>query len=280
MLVGCQSPDTMHGPLRVHSSSWLVRPGSPSKFLNRQLASVIPASPSTADKQLFANYDADGPSTWAANWTRNLDFTGVAWDSAKAGTLIHQQYVVFASHFPRRLGEELTFHDREGVVVKRRIASKKIIHRVRTPDVTVARLDRPVPETIAHYPMLPLGHNYRPVLVGAPLIVTDKQRQVHLFRINRLERQGYEELGARPGMGRELAAAWRERLEKGDSGHPAFILINGRLILVSTLKGGGWASKGPFFGGRRLQTAIVAAMSALEPSEGDPSARKADAARD
>ena len=116
----------------------------------------------------------------------------------------------------------MIFHDRQGLPVRRKIVSKSIIYRIQSPDVTVAKLDSPVPSRITHYPLLPMGHDYR-VLNGASLLVTDKERQVHLFRINR--------------------------------------------VMVSTLKGGGWASSGPFFGGVRLQTALIAAIAKLNTEE-------------
>ena len=246
---GCQSVES-NGPLKVASSFWLIRPGSPSKYLNGQLKDLLPEVPGGHDKQLFARYHSKGRSWWTPNWTAGLDFTGVAWDTAKAGTLIHPQYV---------------FHDRHGQPVHRKIAAKSIIHRIQSPDVTVARLDRPVPARIAHYPVLPVGHDYR-VLNGAALLVTDKERQVHVFRINQVSQRGFEQVGARPALENEFGAAWQERLEKGDSGNPAFLVIKGRLVLVSTLKGGGWASSGAFFGGKRLQDELIAAMRKLSES--------------
>ena len=240
-----------------------MRPGSPSRFLEKQSAQVIPVRPAESERSLFVHYDKNGQSWRAPHWASKLDFTGVAWDSAKAGTLIHPQFVVFASHFPRRKGETLVFHDRSGRPVRRKILGRVIVNRIKDPDLTVAMLDAPVPSSIRHYPILPPGHNYR-VLNGAPLLVTDKERKVHVFRINRVSQAGYEQIGARPALRHEYGAAWGERLEKGDSGHPAFIILKGRLVLVSTLKGGGWASKGPFFGGQRNQRAMIGAMASLE----------------
>ena len=242
-----------------------MRPGSPSNYLKRQLTDLAPEAVSARDKELFARYSKSGPSVWSDGWTSKLNFSGVAWDAPQAGTLIHPQFVVFASHFPRRKGESLTFHDRAGRPVKRKIFARAMINRVTNPDLTVAMLDQPVPSTVTHYPLLPVGHDYR-VLNGAPLLITDKERKLHLFRINRVSRNGFEQIGARPALGHEYGSGLAERLEKGDSGHPAFVLVNGRLVLASTLKGGGWASKGPFFGGSKVQAAIQRAITKLAGS--------------
>lgn len=265
ILVSCEAT-SKRGELTTVSEGWLIRPGSPAGYLKKQVGEIVPVASTSVSRDLFVRYDAQGgPTYWSPGWTATLDFTGIAWDNAKAGTLIHPQFVVFASHFQRRKGETLTFHERSGRAVKRKIARKAIIHRITNPDLTVAMLDRPVPSTITHYPIPPAGHDYR-VLNGAPLLVTDKERKVHLFRINRVSQEGFEQLGARPALGHEFGAAFSERLERGDSGHPAFVVVQGKLVLASTLKGGGWASKGPFFGGDRIQRSLMAAMAKLRES--------------
>lgn len=265
-LSSCRTPELVaQGPLTVYADTWLDGLAKPATYLEKQLAQRLPASPGVTDRRLFTEYRPEGPSVWAPHWPASLDFSGVAWDDPRAGTLIHPQYVVFASHFPRRLRQPIVFHDRAGQRVERQLVSKRIIHQILHPDLTVARLDRPVPSTVAHYPLLTMGPYPSRSLVGAPLLVTDKERRVHLFRINRiLRKRGFELLGARPPLGSELGAGWQERLEKGDSGHPAFVVIDGRLVLVSTLKGGGWASVGPFLGGARMQKAVKAAIAHLE----------------
>ncbi len=267
LLSGCQAPVIIQrGPLSVSSELWLDWPGSPANYLERQFAArKFPLAPREEDRQLFATYDVDRQVTWSTGWAATLDLSGVAWDSPRAGTLIHPRYVVFASHFPRRVDEELTFHDREGRPLVRKIVAKRKIHRIRTPDLSVARLDRPVPDTVATYPLFGLGTHSPHTLVGAPLIVTDQERRAHVFRINQVtRRQGFVIVVARPPLGRELGAAWQERLQRGDSGHPAFTLLGGRLVLVSTLKGGGWTCQGPFMGDGRLQNAVAGAILAME----------------
>ncbi len=261
-MAGCAGP-TQRGPLTLASSGWLIRPGMPQRYLDKELQAVLPLQKGSGAERLFVFYQEKGQSQWFPNWAGKLDFTGVAWDDAKAGVLIHPQYVVFASHFPRRVGETLTFHDRSGRPIQRKLTARRRIHQIRNPDVTVGKLDQPVPDTVTSYPLLPTGIDYR-VLNGAPLLVTDKERKVHVFRINRVSQHGYEKIGARPALGEELGSGWSERLERGDSGHPAFVVVGGRLVLVSTLKGGGWGTLGPFFGGERLQRAVLRAIATLE----------------
>ena len=167
------------------------------------------------------------------------------------------------------------FHDRSGLPCKRRLTHKKTIYRIGSPDVTVGQLDSPVPSTIAHYPLLPAGYDYR-LLNGAKFLITDKERRVHVFRVNRINQTGYEEIGGRKGFGDRIHANWHKRLVAGDSGHPAFVIVNGQLVLVSTLKGGGWASHGPFFGGNTLQRAIIKAIDQLNGHQAGSDPTSAD----
>ncbi len=261
-LAGCSVSPEPRGPLMVAGDGWMQRLGSPASYLEKQVQSLTPGIPTAADKRLFARY-GESRAYWAPNWLWKLDFTGIAWDAPQAGTLVHPRYVVFASHFPRRRGRTVLFHDRAGQPVRRKIVASQRINRIATPDVTIARLDRPVPQTIAHYPLLPPGYDYR-LLNGGPLLVTDKERQIHRFQINRIRQTGFGEIGARPPLEADAGMSWHERLERGDSGHPAFVVIDGRLVLISILQGGGWAFRGPFFGCMRLQDALITAIHEME----------------
>ena len=262
LFMGCGTIQPQ-GPLSFAAARWIYHPKGAVSYLNKQLNLLAPAIPSPTDKEVFARYRKDGVAQWSTNWTANLDFTGVAWDSPRAGVLVHPRYVLFASHFQRRTGETLVFHDRTGRPHRRRLLKKKTIHRVGTPDVTVGQLDLPVPNSITHYAVLPPGYDYR-LLNGAKFVVTDYARRVHLFRINRVQQSGYEQVGGRKGIGTDIHSDWHKHLVPGDSGHPAFLVIQGRLVLLSTLKGGGWASQGPFYGGPTLQNAIVRAIAVME----------------
>ena len=86
-LIGCETRST--GPLTTVGTLWIHRPSGAAKYLTKQVDLLAPAIPGNADKDLFQRYQNDGMSVWATNWTSRLDFTGVAWDSPRAGTLIH-----------------------------------------------------------------------------------------------------------------------------------------------------------------------------------------------
>lgn len=219
-----------------------------------------PSIPGPGDKEIFTQYRRNSVSTWSPSWTRRLDFSGVAWDNPRAGCLIHPRFVVYSSHFQRSVGELLVFHDRDGYPVSRKILAKKTINRIGEPDITVGMLDRPVPSGVRHYPMGPEG---RELGLGTKLLVTDRDRRVHIFEISQIQEGRYEELIARPGFPKRIRPEWSKRLVRGDSGHPAFVLSEGRLALAATLRGGGWAFRGPYYGGSRVRDAVEEAMREL-----------------
>ena len=264
LLIGCETTNT-NGPLQTVGTLWIHHPKGAVNYLNKQVDRLAPAIPGPADKALFLKYHKDGTAHWSPNWASRLDFTGIAWDSPRAGVLIHPSYVLFASHFQRRVGETLVFHDRHGHPHRRRLSKKKTIHRIGSPDVTVGQLDRPVPNSITHYSILPPGYDYR-LLNGAKFLITDKERRVHIFRVNRVHQSGFEQIGGRKGFEANMHPNWHKRLVAGDSGHPAFLIINEQLVLLSTLRGGGWASQGPFYGGPNLQKSIIEAIASMQSS--------------
>ena len=55
-----------------------------------------------AANDIFSNYATDRPSPWGGNFTRRLNFTGVAWDDSRTATLVTPEHVVMAAHYRGR----------------------------------------------------------------------------------------------------------------------------------------------------------------------------------
>lgn len=205
---------------------------------------------------IFADYKADGPVTLGKNFTRRLDFTGIAWDERQTATLVSPQHVVMAAHFPRQLGATLTFHDRRGKPHQRTL--KQVISLRGVADVCVGILDQAVPDSISSYRLLPPNRDYAS-LAGSLAIVTNQFRQAHLHEIGRIV--GKSAFFKKPDPDR-VALNLVRTVVKGDSGNPSFLLVGGELVLIETHTTGGMGA-GPFYSDPELFNAINAAMKKL-----------------
>jgi len=226
-------------------------------------APQVPPVPSGADRakdlsflperavkgELFRYYQPNGKSKWNGNWTSQFDLTGVAWNDARTATAISRNHVVMAAHYIRPSSVPVIFHDRDGNPHERIIGDVTRLDKV--GDVAVARLNRPLPVGVAHYPLATVSDVTHERLV----LVTDKEKQLSVHRLGRVEGRRAV-LGYDPKIDRRY---WRN-LVVGDSGNPAFIIKNGRLALLSTHTTGG-PGTGPFYGDPEVRAAVLAACA-------------------
>lgn len=199
---------------------------------------------------LFKSYKADGNSRWNNNWATNLDLTGVAWNDPRMATLISPSHVVMAAHFNRPLDIPLVFHDRSGTPYERRIVASK---NLAVGDITVARLNAPLPPQVKWYRFA----NASDATIGRPAIVSHEKATVSVHRIQAVGGNTISFSwipGLNPVYGRNLIP--------GDSGHPSFLIKNGRLVLLETHTSGGPGS-GPFYGSPAVQASVQAAMAEM-----------------
>ena len=247
-------------------------------YLNEQMGTLVPAIPTEDDKQIFAHYSSVGQSEWADNWTEALDFSGVAWDDNRAGTLISEQYITYARHFARPDGSTVRFTDRDGDIVERTITNQDFpwfeAFALRT-DIQIARLNEPVPPTVATYPLFPC-HIDHEELTGAKLLVTHQLRGLGMAKIASFHSFEYdhdedpetpslpdhEVITAQPD-GSVIDPAWTHQVISGDSGHPNFFIIEGQLVLVSHHTFKGKNAKGPYYGGLGNHVKIQRLMDEL-----------------
>lgn len=210
---------------------------------------------------IFTNYRPNGPSLWNQSWPWKLDLTGIAWDRSNTATVITPRHVVMASHYIRKPGQKLIYHDRTGKSHQRTLL--KVVHfkdRNFVGDVAVGLLDRPLPKSIRCYP-LPTPHaEAGSSLIGAMALITEQNRALFFHRIGSIHQNGlsfrYDD---------QVPKNRRKRLIAGDSGHPSFLLSNGELVLIQTHTGGGPGS-GPFYGSKGVNEGLRAITQELDPS--------------
>ena len=228
-----------------------------------------------APERLFNHYDKLANSPWKTiPWLNGLDFTGIAWDDRKAGTLISPQHIVFAKHWRRGLNSYVYFHDKDGNSHKRQIIKRA---NVDTSDITIAKLDSPLPSSVKYYKVL----SHKVFLnKSTPLLITNQSYQVcpsTLYNPNKsysistgseIVIDSNYSIGYTTGsINRPLSAIQNpnspnchSNIRVGDSGHPGFYVINGELVLALTHSSVG---SGANYGDYRIQTILKGLIESM-----------------
>ena len=206
------------------------------------------------DNTIITNYATDRPASWGRNFTRRLDFTGVAWDDTRTATAVSPLHVVMAAHYQRPVGSTIVFHDRSGRPQHRTLVAVESLAGI--ADVAVGKLDSPLPSGVKPYRLLPPSSNDAS-LAGCLALVTDQQRRAFVHEIAGIQGNS---LSFRHSQ--RVSALFRKNLIVGDSGHPSFLLVGGEMVLIGTHTSGGPGS-GPFYSSPQLFSAIDSAMAKL-----------------
>ncbi|MCW1887474.1 hypothetical protein OKA04_22250 [Luteolibacter flavescens] len=247
-LSACSSPDIprMPGPPSSALTVAGIRADSDQRF-NALLEGAT-------DNTIITNYATDRPSTWGKNFTRRLDFTGVAWDDTRTATAVSPLHVVMAAHYQRPVGSKVVFHDRGGRPHQRTLVAVESLTGI--ADVAVGKLDAPLPSGVKPYRVLPPSGDYGS-LAGCLAIVTDQQRRAFVHEIYSIQNGSLAFSHAN-----RLSPLVRKNLVTGDSGHPSFLLVGGEMVLIGTHTFGG-PGKGPFYSSPAVYRGVNAAMAKL-----------------
>ena len=236
--------------------------GSLSKIASADLDALLVGKSVTTDLQIF-NTQNHATQTYVRNsnlWCQSLvqKLTCASpWNSrggtVQAGTLVSPRHPIFCNHFPNplRAGDTLRFVGVDGTAINRTLLAVKPLQHTgfQYPDITVGVLDADLPETITPCVVMPQNHrDFIPTIannpaaervgpVGIPGICLDQQEKAlvsDLYSIN---------AGVRFWWPTDV-----KRLEfyedkiSGDSGNPAFMIVNGVLVLLTVWTGGGGGS--------------------------------------
>ena len=229
-------------------------------------------------RHIFDKYSKTGSASWAKwCWTNQVDFTGVAWDDLTGGggfskgeiTMITPLHGVIAHHtingrgmYRRyRLASDpvdyptvpantvattdtsdpftvVYFRDRQGATVVRRIESY-----AHAPgcDLTVIKLDQPVPPSIKVYKILPAFKSdgeeidWQIHLQNQEVLITLRERQCVWYKIGEVRNNGcILRFVPKQSVPMEYRIGnFNEKFRIVDSSGPSFIFLNGEPILVS-----------------------------------------------
>jgi len=224
-------------------------------------------TPSTA-KPIYSTQNHSTP-TYTRNtscWASSVDLTAISpWNSTggatRAGTLISPRHIIFAAHYQISNGATIRFVDNSNNIVTRTMTNK-LTHPSYSPyypDITVGVLDSDVPAGISFAKILPQNWaTYLPSLSSAyriPALVLDQEEKALVSDLYSL---GNMASFITPLDTTRLS--FFESIVTGDSGNPAFLIINGTLVILTVWTYGGAGSGTSIL---NQKTAINTMMSTL-----------------
>ncbi len=222
--------------------------------------------PGPTAKEIFSQYELPaGPFEYNADcWADDFDLTGVslyhtggnAWSG---GTLVSPRHMVFAYHLPVDVGSEFLFVARDGTPVWRTMIAKQRACCLEPPgypgpqywdDVMVGYLDADVPESIAHYKVLPVDFaDYLTIDLSfprLPVLFTSRNRKALVYEaVDAGTGVAAFFSTSQPGVG-TLRYDYNEDFISGDSGKPMLMVFDeDELVVLNTLLFGA-GGVGPF----------------------------------
>ena len=275
VLLSCAGPDVSVAPGR---EAVRVAAVPPLRALEAEMAAGVPADLRPQERALFVRRGAGG-AVWSASPLSRFDLTGVSWEGGRAA-LVTDRHVVFSAHTPTpRKGGTLTFYDRDGWPVTRRVTATAALPRLRGADLdaVVGLLDAPVTAGVAVY-ALPDGGALGDLAAARPPV---------LVTFARGGRKPTGEVGwgafataatlARVSAGgARVVYAEREALRHpsarhdamwGDSGSPSFLATEDGLLLLSHYHTSEGAGAGPNYADPRVQGLLEDAIERLGAAE-------------
>ena len=174
-------------------------------------------------------------------WCADLDLTGLSpWNSSgghkKAGTLITPRHVIGAAHYEYSIGTVVRFVETNGTVHDRTVAGKTRHpdYKPHFPDLTIYTLDSDLPSSITPCTVMPSDYSkyfdniYKSKI---PCIGFDQEEKALIIDWANGGRM------RTPTDSKRLI--FNESKIKGDSGNPAFLVLEGKLVLITVWTYGG-----------------------------------------
>lgn len=183
------------------------------------------------------------PNCWAAD----IDLTGLSpWNQGdanrRAGTLISPRHIAFAAHYPLSTtpgNNEIVFVTQQNVTVTRQVVASVVA----AADIQIGLLDADVPSTIAYYKVLPRDwRTHLPASNRLPMLHLDQEEKALVRDMNGLGATSNYSFHSTPLD--PVRLSFSETLIGGDSGNPAFLVLDDEAILILTHH---YANGGPFY---------------------------------
>jgi len=239
--------DSVVGTTSTTFNSYVA--GSLAKEVSDAVDDRIDGLNATTAKPIFTtqNHSAQTYVRNSGCWVADLDLTPISpWNSTggsqRAGTLISPRHVIFCEHynFHPSVGATIRFVASDGTVVNRTITALETHpdYIPFYPDITIGLLDSDVPASIGFAKILPQNwSNYLPSLSNiyrVPCLVLDQEEKA---LISELKVLSIFATFLTPVTSTRFA--FYESIRGGDSGNPAFLIIDDELVIITVWTFGG-----------------------------------------
>ena len=203
-------------------------------------------------------------------WCADVDLTCISpWnsrgDNRWAGTLVAKDCVVLAEHYPVAVGDTVRFIGNDNTIYTRTVAGVQYVGPSNSndsyaTDIQVAVLSEELPAAITPCKVFPVDVlDYLPhIAEGVPCLCLDQEEKALITDLFTLT-DSRASFTAPDENGR---SDYYETKISGDSGNPAFAIVSGELVLITTWTFGGSGS-GPNYAANidAIETAMTAAGS-------------------
>ena len=223
--------------------------GSLAKEVSDAIDTRISGKTPSVAKPIFTTQNHT-TSTYVRNsgcWASDLDLTPISpWNSTggplRAGTLISPRHVLFCEHynFHPSVGATIRFIASDGTAVNRTISALETHpdYSPFYPDITIGLLDSDVPASIGFVKILPQNWaNYLPSLSKSytlPCLVLDQEEKALISNLYTIDRSANFLIPTQSAR-----FAFYETIIEGDSGNPAFLIIDDELVIITVWTFGG-----------------------------------------
>lgn len=257
-------------------------PGQPHlrENVTRPIDTALAADANAMENELFSTLDWDthtytrNPSAWAytatggiAPWTAlavwRTGKTSTAIGQSLRGTLISPDLIAFAWNNAPAVGTQFRYLDDQDTLHTRTLTART---RIGTTNSGIGRLDTPLPPTLHPVKLLPDTWSQHLSTLGTqglqlPAIVTNRNLQTGVADIYEIASPFVSGVGSQI----PLRQPYSLNLISGDSGSPAFWVLQGNLILLHTFY--------TPWGGHRFRPSdiepLAAALGAQPPQTAD-----------
>jgi hypothetical protein len=210
----------------------------------RRIAPQLEACISGDELSKFENYYSNATKqAFKPNprcWAKNLDVSSCSiWNSSNlghpTGTLVTPRHVIFATHYPMKGVQRLTFVSHSGETITRNLVSTKALAHVSgwVPDLSVGLLDEPIP-TNAIMPAYILPAHFTNLLSATqealPAVWLNQHKEVCIWEVSPLKGRG--QVVVFPPK-HERFMAYSKGIVYYDSGSPVYWFIDGRPVLLT-----------------------------------------------